>query len=259
MFPVRISLATLNLWGDRRWPERGPALQKFIDIYRMDIFCIQELHLETQTFLDKALEHHSRVHDDFPGWTYEGNIYWNDQIFEQTNFGAEDIGLMEQNRRLFWVRLRLRNQDTSILVSTAHFTFQERAQERETGQSPRLEFTRKTIQCLNHLAKRNEAVFFTGDLNDTIHPTLMLHDAGYTSCFVSLDMLCPPTFPCYPTARTSSDSAVKFLAQTRDWIFANEHAYPMMAQVPHCYYDDVAPSDHWPVAAIYELRSNEEQ
>ena len=41
--------------------------------------------------------------------------------------------------------------------------------------------------------------------------------------------------------------------QTIDWLVANEHARPIAAQVPHCYCDEIAPSDHWSVLAIYQV------
>lgn len=36
-------------------------------------------------------------------------------------------------------------------------------------------------------------------------------------------------------------------------IFANRHARAIAASVPQCYGDNVAPSDHWPVQAVYQL------
>jgi hypothetical protein len=34
---------------------------------------------------------------------------------------------------------------------------------------------------------------------------------------------------------------------------ANKQARAIAASVPQYYYGDIAPSDHWPVQAIYEL------
>jgi hypothetical protein len=38
-----------------------------------------------------------------------------------------------------------------------------------------------------------------------------------------------------------------------DLIVANKHARAIAASVPQCYAGDLAPSDHWPVQAIYQL------
>ena len=110
MFPVRLSMVTYNLWNTERWPLRKQALRQFVDLFRPDISCLQELRAETQSFLDNAMPQHNRVHDDFPGWTCEGNIYWNSHLLEEEEHGAEDIGIIEEYRRLFWVRLKLKEQ-----------------------------------------------------------------------------------------------------------------------------------------------------
>jgi exonuclease III len=251
MFPIRLSIVTYNLWNVQRWPERKEALGQFVDLFRPDLFCVQELRAETQSFLDQAMPQHRRVHDDFPGWTCESNIYWQGALFEEIEHGAEDVGILEEHRRLFWVRLKLSGQERTVFVSTAHFTYQGHPKERETGQSPRLEQTRRTVDALGRLVREGEPAFFMGDLNDPVHPTRILGEAGYSSCFAALGLLCPPTFPCYPTKNTPVGGRV--MNQTIDWLVANRHARPIAAQVPHCYHGDMAPSDHWPVLAVYEI------
>lgn len=251
MFPTRLSLATYNLWNDTRWSQRKPALKRFLELFQPDILCLQELRAVTQSFLDETLPQHQRVHDELPGWTCEGNIYWHSDLLEEVEHGAEDIGILEEDRRLFWARLNLKGQDRTIFVGTAHFTYQGHPHERETGESPRVRQSQRTVEVLQKLVKEDEPAFFMGDLNDPLHPSLILHDAGYISCFATLGIPCPSTFPCLPTKNVSPGTIV--MNQTIDWIVANQHARPLAAQVPHCYYDDVAPSDHWPVLAIYEI------
>ena len=75
--------------------------------------------------------------------------------------------------------------------------------------------------------------------------------AGYCSCFAGLGMLCPPTWPCYPTANFAAGEPVS--NQTLDWIYHNSHLHPIAAGVPQYFHGDVAPSDHWPVQAVYEV------
>ncbi len=250
MFPVRLSIVTYNLWKNTRWSLRKPALQKFVDHFSPDILCLQELCAESQSLLDKAMPQYRRVHNDFPGWTYEGNIYWNNHLFKEIEYGAEDVGL-DGDRRLFWTRLQLKNQDRTIFVSTAHLTYKATPIELETGRSPRLEQTRKIVEVLESLVWKNEPAFFMGDLNDTSHPVFILHEAGYVTCFSALGVPTPPTAPCYPTPNASLGSPT--LNQTLDWIVSNQYARIIAAQVPHFYYDGIAPSDHWPVLAVYEI------
>lgn len=255
MSPSRLSIVTYNLWNTQRWPERQPALQEFLQRFQPDILCIQELRAETRDFLDKAMPTHARVEDPFAGWTVEGNIYWNRDLFDVASYGAEDIGILEEWRRLFWVRLQVRETGRPMLVSTAHYTYQGHERERATGQSPRLEQARRTVAALETLAHPDEAIFFMGDLNDPVHPMATLFEAGYLSCFAALNLLPPPTWPAHPTAGLPPGQRIT--NQTIDWIFANRHARPLAAQVPQLYYGDISPSDHWPVLAIYELVDNQ--
>lgn len=251
MFPTRLTVVTYNLWNTQRWNVRQPALEQFVRVFNPDIVCLQELRQETRDFLDRAMPRHERVEDAFPGWTREGNIYWNGDLMTEVAHGAEDVGIIEERRRLFWARLSLTHADRTLLVATAHFTYQRHPRECETAVNPRMEQTRRTIEALDRLAQDGEPVLFMGDLNDNIHPPRLLHEAGYVGCFAALGLLPPTTWPCYPTANVPAGDRVA--NQTIDWMVANAHARPVAAQVPQCYCGDVAPSDHWPVLAVYEV------
>ena len=107
MTPVRFVVATYNIWGLYRWPEREEALRGFLTDVRPDILALQEFRPETRDVIDEELHDFERVDDPFEGWTREGNIYWYKGLFEKVEHGAEDIGILEPLRRLFWVRLRI--------------------------------------------------------------------------------------------------------------------------------------------------------
>jgi endonuclease/exonuclease/phosphatase family metal-dependent hydrolase len=251
VFPIRLSFITLNLWSTFRWDARRPALGEFLRIFQPDVLCVQELQPETRAFLDATLPGHRRVGDPFPGWANEGNIYWNDRHLAEVEHGAEDVGILEPERRLFWARLRVRDAGFTLLVCTAHFTFKGNPDEVATGRSPRVQQARRVIESLDRLAHAGEAVFFMGDLNDPSHPTYLLHEAGYIDCFTALSLQSPPTAPCAPTScRLPNEPAP---SQTLDWITSNAQARPVAAQVPHFFFGDLAPSDHWPVLAVYEI------
>ena len=252
MPPVRLSLITYNLWHTIRWPERRDALGKFIELYAPDVLCVQELRSQTQSFLDQAMPGHRRVHDKFEGWTCEGNIYWNAEFLEHVAHGAESIGMLEAMRRLFWVRLKVAGSEQTVLIATAHFTHQGHEEEMKTGQSPRLGQTRESIEAIERLLLPGEPALFAGDLNDSYLPPLYLQEAGYRSCFQALGQLSPPTWPCVPTCHPEESERLGY--QTLDWIFANRHARAVAAASPHFFHGDFAPSDHWPVQAVYELR-----
>src|ERR1700733_14379737 len=123
MLPVRLSIVTYNLWGSERGPERAPALQHFCETYQPDIMGVQELTAESRDVIDAALPRHARVDDDLQGWTTEGNIWWNTQVLELVEHGAEDAGFeVYQDRRLFWVRLRVKDRPQTLWLGDVHLT-----------------------------------------------------------------------------------------------------------------------------------------
>ena len=64
----------------------------------------------------------------------------------------------------------------------------------------------------------------------------------------------PPTFQCYPAANI--EPGEQTITEAIDLIVANQHARVIAASVPHCFHGDIAPSDHWPVHAVYELATH---
>ena len=251
MLPLRISIVTYNIWLTQRWDVRQPALGGFLKSFNPDLLCLQELQQTSRDFIDATLQSHRRVDDPYRGWTTESNIYWRDALFAHVEHGIEDVGIPDGDRRLFWVRLKIRGLDRTVLVATAHLTSQRNKVECDTGQSPRVSQIRNIIQALKRLNQAGEPLFFMGDMNDPVHPPRLLHEAGYPSCFAALGVQAPPTYHCYPTADVPPGDRV--VNQCIDWLVANKHARAVAAAVPHFYLEDAAPSDHWPVHAVYEI------
>jgi len=251
MIPTRISLITYNLWLTQRWPARAPAFERFLTLFTPDVLCVQELQRPTQEFLDQILSGYARVHDPFPGWTTESNIYWASTAFERVEQGAEAVSHLEPERRLFWVRLRVKPSQKTIFVATAHLTTARHREEAETGASPRVRQLNRIAGELTRLVREGEPAFFMGDMNDPWHPQRILMQAGFVSCFAALGMQSPPTFQCYPTANVQPGEQT--ITEAIDLIVANKYARAIAASVPQCYAGDLAPSDHWPVQAIYQL------
>lgn len=252
MIPTRLSFITYNLWNIQRWPLREPAVRGFFRRFRPDIFCLQELRVETRDALDEAMSGYRRVEDPFPGWVRESNIYWNANLLEEVQHGAEDIGISsDAYRRLFWVRLRVRDTGRTLFVSTAHLTYQEHPDELRTGYSPRLDQARQAARVLTSLVRAEEPGFFLGDLNDPVGPVHILQESGFHDCFTRLEILPPPTWPAVPTARIVPWEVLT--NQTIDWVLSNDRARPIAAHAPNYYFEDLSPSDHWPVLAIYEI------
>jgi endonuclease/exonuclease/phosphatase family metal-dependent hydrolase len=252
MHPLRISIVTYNIWGEERWDFRKEALRRFMTIFDPDILCLQELTQTSRDLLDATLHGHRRIEDGFAGWVQQSNIYWRDTLFSEMEHGAEDVGIAhEPYRRLFWARLHVKALERSIIVATAHLTHQRHDNESATGHSPRVAQTRAIIEVLKRLNGAGEPLFFMGDLNDPVHPPNLLHQAGYASAFAALGLQPDPTFKCYPTARIAPGAVA--MSQCIDWIVANGNARAVSTFIPRFYFEDAAPSDHWPVHAVYEL------
>jgi endonuclease/exonuclease/phosphatase family metal-dependent hydrolase len=254
MHPLRISVVSYNIWSEERWDFRKEALRQFMTVFDPDILCLQEFRPRSRELLDSTLPRHRRIEDDFAGWSTQSNIYWRDSLFSELEHGAEDVGIVhEANRRFFWARLRVTAFDRSVLIGTAHLTHQRHPDECATGNSPRVAQTHRIIQELKRLNQAGEPALFMGDLNDPVHPPNLLHEAGYVSCFAALGLQPPTTFKCYPTAGVATGAPV--MNQCVDWITANKEARAVSASVPQFFVSDAAPSDHWPVHAVYELKS----
>jgi len=156
MLPSRISFVTYNLWLTERWPERAAALERFLTLFAPDVLCVQELQRATQEFIDGVLREHERIRDPFSGWTNESNIYWRRAVFERIDHGAEEVGHLEAERRLFWVRLVLKTLKKTIFVATAHLTPPRRGEEPETGVSPRVGQLRRIAGELGRLVREGD-------------------------------------------------------------------------------------------------------
>ena len=251
MLPVRLSLVTYNLWGTERWPEREPALRLFFERHRPDLVCVQELTPQTRTVLDEVLPTHGRVDDDFMGWTTEGNIWWNSAFLRLVEHGAEEFGIEEYpDRRLFWVRLQIVDRPTTVFVGDVHLSDPGLAVELEEGRNNRVVEAKAIIGSLGRLVGDGEAAFLLGDFNDSLVPLTHLFVAGYESPWGRLHQLPPPTMPAFPDRLLGYGFASSFVL---DWIVANRHARPLAVSSPHVYADNIPPSDHWPVQAVYEL------
>ena len=96
---------TYNLWADFHLDNRRDALTAFFTIRPPDLLAVQELRPSTRKLLDDALPDHDRV-DGTAGWETQSNLWWRRDLFTPIESGAEDVGILSPDARLFWVRLR---------------------------------------------------------------------------------------------------------------------------------------------------------
>ena len=244
--PLNFTVCTYNIWNEERWPERKEPLESFVRRHTPDILCLQELRKSTRNALDAALPGHARIDDPFAGWTIEGNIYWNTQLFALIEYGAADIGIVEAERRLFWARLRLLDgTDRTLFVGTAHYTWMGHPQELATQQNQRVPQAAKTVEVLARLVPDGAPLLFMGDLNDFAVPIEILRVGGLTDAFGGLGRDSRPTHPATPIV---SGAPVAI-----DWIFYRGAIRPKSAEVVDFYHNGLPASDHKPVLATFVI------
>lgn len=266
----RISVMTFNMCKTDgypiNWPQRRLPIIECLKTFSPDILCVQELHPLLHDTIVEALPTYEYVHDDFPGWQYEGNIYWKSDIFKMIEYGMIDIGMMEPLRRLFWVKLQINifsnknveeNQSNTneLLIANAHYTWEGHEEERKTDINLRKQQARRTVNALQDLiSKFNNPclpVLFMGDLNENYHPRRILREANFVDCFAELRLPTPITHPQRPS-EPKEDIQV---GTTLDWIMQNKYARPLLANALQNIFSTggYSVSDHCPVMCIYEI------
>lgn len=247
MYPFRFSLMTVNLWNTELWELRSSTVKKFLDSYRSDICCFQELRPQTIEDLDRFLSDYDRISDSLPGWTNEGNIYYRRTLFEEMEHGAISLEMPEIDRRLFWVRLQIIGTNTTLVIANVHLTHQENSDECSTGYSYRHNQAIRMGMELDTLVDDNERVIVCGDFNDPIHPSRQLRERGFHDTFHFLGIAQEPTFPCAVMTQEIH------VTQAIDKILFRGKLCPVLASVPHFYHNHTGISDHWSVISVFSL------
>lgn len=252
MYPFRFSLATLNLWNSILWEVRAPAVKRFLELYRPDICCFQEVREKTLQDIDLFLPMYDRIDDPLPGWNNEGTIYFNRNLFEEIEHGEVELDMPEKDRRMFWVRLSVRHSPLTLLVANVHLTHQENADECATGLSYRHAQAEKMGIALDSLERPDEPVLVCGDFNDPVHPARQLKGHGFVELFNSLGLAQPPTFPC--AAMTDEIHVTEAI----DKILSKGNIRALQGSVPNFYHERAGLSDHWPVVATFSMEDANE-
>ena len=167
------------------------------------------------------------------------------------DIGIEASEARKPKRRLFWVRLQPKNSVTTLLVTTAHLTWEGGSgKEQDTPYTNnRTAQADSAIRAISELKNENEPVFFCGDMNDSWHVPFLLRDkAEMISADFALNLPTEPTHPARPCFHEE-----RIPSQTRDWIFASKNLTPILSRVcsEMTLGTGVHPSDHYPVFSVY--------
>lgn len=244
---VEFSVVTYNLWGTNQWPRRAAALEAVLQTMQPDILGVQEFKLQHREAIAGALPNHQLVADSFIGWLSEGNIYWSTERFELVDYGAEEIGICEPWRRLFWVRLQVKGAELgrTLLVANAHYTWDGHDCIQTRGTGLRVDMAKRTLDTLERLRLPDEPVIFMGDLNESGAAIHTLRAGGLRDSVGTDGSPLQHTYPADP--RTTAYRGII------DWQF---HAGPIkvIESGPVDFFlDGVVPSDHKPVLVRYHM------
>jgi len=247
---------THNLWGDHHAAERVTAMRALYELRAPDLLATQETRGWSRALLDEVMPGHARVRDDFPGWERQSNLWWNRELFSEVEHGAEDVGIVDEHARLFWVRLRTPH-DTTILFTTAHLSYSGNAIEVETGVNQRTPQAHRIVAELDRLARPEEPVFFASDTNAVGTAIWVIGNAGYLDSFTALNRQAPPTHPVVPNPFRervgTPKSPIGSPHKTIDYIFFRGPVRARSAEVVEFFDRGIAPSDHYPVATTFAL------
>ena len=150
MAPITFTAMTLNLWGDHHGEHRRAALERLFTVRPPDLLATQELRACSRAVADAALAGHERVDDGFAGWEHQSNLWWGADLFEEIEHGADDVGILAPDARLFWVRLGVLGEPgRSLLFATAHLTWPGHEDERADGVNRRIGQARAIVAGLD--------------------------------------------------------------------------------------------------------------
>lgn len=243
---MRFTVMTQNLWNTIRWDERKECVRSFFRLYKPDILCLQEVRPELLSWIDDSLPSYRRVKDEFIGWTNEGSIYYNGELFTEVEHGEVFLDMPEPDRRLFWVRLKT-NDCRTLFVSTVHLTWQGNADEVATGKTYRHHEAHIVAESLLELVRKGEGAVLCGDFNDPLHPVeTVKRITGMQEVFQILGQMAPVTFPCVPPSDEIN------LVESIDKMMINENLRVLMATSPQYRLGWSASSDHWSVESLFE-------
>lgn len=246
---------TYNLWGGWDLEHRSDALTELLRRRSPDLLGVQELHPDAVSLIDSALPQHQRVQQEAPGWTSQGNLWWDAELFSVEGHGASDVGLLNPDAALFWVRLRsvLFPELPALVYATVHLTFPGHRLEKETERSPRTAQAAAVAEELNRLAVAGPVILCI-DINDYARPLWALYDRGFREPFGYFGRTCPITHPVTPRRdRSLPWDDVQTVEKAIDWQFFRGPVRPRNAEVIDFFLDGVAPSDHKPVMATFSI------
>lgn len=201
--PMRVSIATFNVWGDERITAREESLAGTVSRLSPDVLLLQEVTESNSAVLRRALPDHVNLQMNNNDYSMRsgGDIMWNRRYFDLIDSGFASINSSEYpHRGLHWARLAVKHSDISVFVCTAHLPWCGSHLEVETGYNSRIAATDVIAAAISDLSPPSVNIIFGGDLNEDFHPLRILNNKlGLTDVFAQLDIIPPITHPVRPS------------------------------------------------------------
>jgi hypothetical protein len=173
---------SLNVWNTQRWPTAKPAAHA-ARAGAPTCCASRSCDRRSARLIDSALSDHRARSTREPGWTHEGNMWW-DAPLRAPRTRRLTVRRAERDRRLFWVRLRhLHRADRELVVATAHLTWLGWLRRGRDRRNPRLAQTQRS-STPSTMSPADGPCLLMGDLNDPgrARPGV-LRDAGFSDAW----------------------------------------------------------------------------
>lgn len=242
---MKLRLATWNLWGDSRWHEREPSVERLLRSGVPDVLAAQELSDATAASVDRILPSHGRATPDLVGEP-PLNIWFREDTLRHAGDGAAPIDDPGGERVALWVRLGIKNSRQTLVVFTTHLTWDDYP-DPKVGAERRDRQLRRLASLVQSIHQVGEAAILMADLNDERSRFDPLDAIGLIDCHVRLGVPAEPTqpIPAYEPFQTTPRAV--------DKILTNALAVPLEVAVRRLSPTLPPPSDHWPVVATVRL------
>ena len=171
-FPIRLIVATFNIWGDYMLSDRSANLRselKFMSVniwmfmscimyvrttlttMSPDILLLQEATTSNTSVVTSSLPRHICLSDVTSTYdiTSGGNILWDRELLELVDHGFASIDCTEYPQRgLHWARLKIRHANIHVLACTAHLPWCGANMEIQTGTNSRIGATKRLFHYI---------------------------------------------------------------------------------------------------------------
>lgn len=239
------SIATLNLWSNHYLKDRKISIENFIASTYPDILAVQELCSESLDYI-LASSNYNHLTGEEKTFSEEGNIFFNPLLFDILESGLIDIGHIEEDRALIWIKFISKINQKNFYVFNVHLTSCANEYEKSKAINIRIHQATKINQAIRDLVSDpTEPVILLGDFNEDEHPLWKFKEENLFSVHEVLFRS--------PKATSPTMQLPGKIPAVDDWIFFRGSLRPKAIDLVECSYTKMPISDHKPLLAVFLL------